>query len=536
MLAPRTLQQLLAERARRLAATTPAKYERITAAIRGEYHPKQGAFARSQAEQEAAICTRRSGKSRCIIAEMLCTALEEPNSHQVYINETKHESKRIAWRGAKNKDGFIPLLQRFGMLGEVRTNKTELSITFANGALIELFGADDADQMEKLRGGAYRRVVVDEAQKIVHLQELVEGVLQPAMRDQFMETGRAGQIWLTGTPSQETAGYFYDVTNDEEPLAGWEVHRWSVSDNPYFGATPEIRWANTAGAILAKNRWTGSEPKFQREWLGKWVKEDARYVYHANRMPEHRLVFAPLRMHADGSYDHERALADLPQRTDGRKPRRIEWMSALGVDLGYDPGAFALVLWAYSHDHPDVYEMWSWKMTGLVPDVQREAIDAIRSSVPLTIMVGDPGGLGKGELEGWRERHGLPIDDAEKTQKRTWMEFFNGDITSGRVRLREGSPLLHEMKHLMWAPIKARRAEAPGVAIAPKEWANRKLKDGSVPGNHCCDAGLYAYRHLTHYLHRAPEDLPEVGSPEWFRREEQRMEDEIDEYDPDQQD
>jgi hypothetical protein len=491
----------------------------IAQSIRKLYHDAQRRFVESKADQRAGLCTRRAGKTFLLAPEFIATALEEPGSHQIYGHETRAEARRLMWRGNHGRDGLLPRLHQYGLDRECKINKTELSITFPNGSVIELIGLNDEDQINKLRGNAFRRVVLDEGQKVRNLQELVEDVLQPALRDYQQIGGCSGELWMFGTPSKHPSGYFFEVTNAENPLPGWEVHRWSVRDNPFWGSTPEERWDKTAGAILRKNNWTGDEPKFRREWKAEWVHEDASYVYAIHQVQEHTRYFAPLRSHVDGSYDHETALLDLPRFADpkDKRPRPITWLFALGVDLGYDPGAFAVVLWAYSHDCPDVYEMWSWKRSGLVPDAQAEAVKRVIEVARPVIVVGDPGGLGKAELAGWRERHNLPIDDAEKAQKRTWQEFLNGDITAGRVHFRKGSPLVHEMEHLLWVPETKRR---PGNDNAPVEWANRALRDKSVPGNHCCDGGLYSYRHLTHYLGRGPEN---------DETEEQRIENQVDE-------
>jgi hypothetical protein len=526
----------------------------IAQSIRKIYHEAQRRFVESKADQRAGLCTRRAGKTFLLAPEFIATALEEPGSHQIYGHETRAEARRLMWRGNHGRDGLLPRLHQYGLDRECKINKTELSITFPNGSIIELIGLNDEDQINKLRGNAFRRVVLDEGQKVRNLQELVEDVLQPALRDYQQIGGRPGELWMFGTPSKHPSGYFFEVTNAENPLPGWEVHRWSVRDNPFWGGTPDERWDKTAGEILRKNNWTGDEPKFRREWKAEWVYEDASYVYAIHQVQEHARYFAPLRSHVDGSYDHETALKDLPRtwplpqpttpatsqrlvpmarnRSNGRltqrlttKARPITWLFALGVDLGYDPGAFAVVLWAYSHDCPDVYEMWSWKKTGLVPDAQAEAVKRVIEIARPVIVVGDPGGLGKGELAGWRERHSLPIDDAEKAQKRTWQEFFNGDLTAGRVHFRQGSPLVHEMEHLLWVP--ETKKKRPGNDKRPVEWANRALRDKSVPGNHNCDAGLYGYRHLTHYLGRGPEN---------DETEEERMENQVDEDHADSED
>ncbi len=48
-------------------------------------------------------------------------------------------------------------------------------------------------------------------------------------------------------------------------------------------------------------------------------------------------------------------------------------------------------------------------------------------------------------------------------------------------------------------------------------------EDVSCP-NHCCDAGLYAYRAAWHYLHTEDEVKPKRGSAAFLKAEEELME------------
>jgi hypothetical protein len=147
---------------------------------------------------------------------------------------------------------------------------------------------------------------------------------------------------------------------------------------------------------------------------------------------------------------------------------------------------------------PDVFEMWSWKRSRLVPDDWRCIAEMLFLQVAegLVVMVGDPGGLVVASLEAWRERLGIPMESSDKAGKASWQEMLNGDIRRGRFHYRAGSPLLDEHRHLVWAPQVAGRR--------PKEHADRRLPDGRIPGNHCSDAALYCFRHLSAHLHRPP--------------------------------
>lgn len=514
---------------------------------RFEQHPKQRAFWQTEALQAAALCTRRAGKSDGGVHEWLSLAIEVPGWRGVYVNETKPEARKIVWRNDMGQ-GFCDLIAKHGVvegdawrLGSVtaRTNDTTLEINFSNGSQIALFGADDEQSIGKLRGQAKDEIWVDEAQKMRHLRAFILQVAQACLADKRRhndEPGhrKSGKLKLTGSPSEDSAGYFYDVTPEEDsgdiPLPNWEVHRWSVLDNPWFGVTPDERFARTAGEQLIANGWNGTEPEYIREWLGKWVKSDARYVYPVHAVPQHiGLTYAPQRL-TDNRInpahpkwvDLQAALADLPLPGRGRRP--YEWLYAIGADFGYAQDPFALCVWAFTHapDRPEIYELFSWKEHKVVPDDQRDYLKALWDGLDnVVVLVGDPAGQVAANMAGWRERTGLPIDEADKSSKQTWQALMAGDIRKGMVRYREGSPLLDEHRHLVYLPTK------PGKPL--KDDAARRASDGKIHGNHVSDGALYAFRHLTHYTNRPMAERPAPGTREALEDEADREEQKIDE-------
>lgn len=506
------------------------------------------------------MCTRRAGKSDGGVREWLAKAITTPGWRGVYVNETKDEARKIVWRNDLGQ-GWLNLLVQFGTsegdgyrIGGVIAvaNETRLEINFSNGSQIMLFCADDEGAIDRLRGQAKDEIWVDEAQKFVHLRLFIEEVASACLKD------KRGRLRLTGTPSEDCAGYFYECSPEPEsgdvPLKGWDGHRWSVTDNPWFGrvvpgddgyyvmangeggvleqvAGPiadraeadaiaeQTRWDRTAGEELELNDWTGEEPKFLREWRGKWVKGDARFVYPVHAVPTHILVYAPQRLTTNtfrsehpAWLDVEAAIADLPWNR--RAMRDYQWMYAIGADFGYHPDPFALVVWAFTQELPDVYELFSWKQTKVNTDDQGAYMKMLWDSVPNVVsFVGDVDGK-KDDVEVWVNRMNLPIEPAKKQGKNMLEELLAGDIRKGRVHFREGSPLLTEMRHLVYLPTK------PGKTREVDKY--RKVA-GVVHAEHCCDAGRYSFSDLTHYLHKAPKDRPPPGTHEAFAAEEREL-------------
>ena len=573
---------LLMERRRRAAqaqAVTPemeAWTERmrpIADRLRGEMHPKQRAFwairvagQATRALRRAAKTTRRSGKTSGGTREVLARCVEFSGYRAVYCNTTLAEALKLVWRSDTGRDGWLELLRIHGFRvahkrAEMESGKADCFvddrlhvIEFRNGSQIAIFCADDAASIEKIRGQAKHLVWIDEAQKFGHLQTFVEDILEGNLTD-FV-----GELLLTGTPSKAAGSYYYDVTkepNQGERAEGWEVHEWSLLDNPFFGPDetsrfnrallPRILRAQPRKSQLSPEAWVakfcGDPPGwYSREYLGKWILTDAFFVYAIHTVPANERTYAPMRTtHARpfspegkaiesidmslGWYDHQAALEDLPRRwTDHRgKKHSIRWLVAAAFDFGFHPDPFAVNLTAWSLDVEDLYELWSWKQVELHVDDQRDVVRWVLANVDgITVCVGDAGGLQKGHLQGWRERLGVQIEDAEKASKATWIALLSGEISAGRYNYRDGSPLLDEHEHLLW------QTDKNGELIIPhQENADRALSDRRVPGNHCSDCGLYGFRHLvgrrTEFTGRDPADPDEA-----IRRDEAEMERDVD--------
>lgn len=502
-----------AQQAKRSTAL-PARL--LIAELRALYYDKQRAFFTSKHKRRATRKTRRSGATTGGCREFVARALEVPGWRGTYVASTRNEARDRAWR-SDTKSGFVDLLEQFGKLVDignvvayrlgginVQVREQDLALEFSNGSRINLFGADDERSLRKQRGNAKHVYWIDEAQDFRFLEEFYKAVVVGALVDY------RGECWLTGTPSKDCAGLFYEVTREDptpEYEQAWEVHSIAVVDNPYFGKTESERWENTAGAAIRENGWAADDPDLLREWFARWIRTDANYVYAVHSVLEHELCYAPSRMAPDGFPDIKRALLDLP----GADARR-EYFLAMGADLGTRDD-FALVIWAWSLQDPILYEVCSFKQPGLDYDEMALHLNSARSQAVIGLVTADAGGGGKPAVMGWSkkwvDRYNIPIIEATKTNKAMAIKQVNNDIRRGMLRLRSGGPLLAEMKVHRWAKIRS----ASGAQV----------EDPTTP-NHACDAGLYGHRESFHHRHRPPEVIPPKGSQEWLLREEQEME------------
>ncbi len=498
--------------------------EQRIAAMRAECagNPKQMAMGKDPSRMLCVQGTRRSGKSSFWNRELCAFGLEHPGSHQLYINTTRKEAKRICWRGANKKDGIFSLNERYDLGYEARVG--DLQFAHPNGSIIDLVGADDEAAVDRALGGAYHRAVFDESQKMLWLKRAME-VFGPAMMD------FRGQIVLLGSPDRLFAGLYYEITNGKLAKSRWSIHKLSILDNPHFGKTEAERYQVILD-YCEEHGLTVDDPQVRRAWFNEWATEDALFVYDVHKVPEHTLCYAEPRWttieipQPDGKSfeavewpDFYAALEDLPRRADGSHK---SWNIGVGADLGYDPDPFGLVVGCWSEEDPCLYELGSWKMPKLIPDQQVWLLQRVRELLHPQFMVGDAGGGGKlvvkGWEHGWLDRAPLPIQAAEKHNKATFQEFLNNDIRTGRCKLRRGSPLHKEMQEL------PKLIGPTGKVI---ENVARGEGGGKRHPNDCTDPWLYFHREARHHRYvdgtERPGKAPK-GSEEYLQEVEARLE------------
>lgn len=561
------------------------------ATIRAWMYPKQRAFFTSKATWRATVKTRRAGATSGGVRELIARALEFPGFRATYVTDTGVNARERAWNN-DNKSGFCDVVRKIGEPVRLKRKKLEaykiddivievrngeMQLDFDNGSQIDMFGADNIGRQQNKRGSSKDVFWVDEAQGFRQLEDFI-GVISPSMTD------FRGECWLTGTPGLDCTGLFYEITKEheegDEKLEEWEVHHFTVADNPFFGAVvdstapdgsviyyvednlahnvklskaeqadhrhgpyattadaelaaADIRWEVTAGNEKRTKNLKGDEPDFVREWLGRWVKADARYVYPVHAVPKHQLLFAPQRLadnplvgsdpRFDGHprwYDHHAAVGDLPRVGRDRRPHK--WLYSLWFDFGFHPDPFAAVMWAFTTTLNDVYEMFSWKQTGIHADDQARYIKLLWDVDPAIVSFGGDAAGKQADFAEWARRLNMPLEEANKAGKNTLEDLLAGDIRRGMVHLRDGSPLHAEMRNLVYLPSK------PGK---PREVHKHRAVNGVIHGDHCCDAARYGFSALTHYLSQVPGDKPPPSSRAALMAEEKTIERKLEEAD-----
>lgn len=397
---------------------------------------------------KTAQCTRRAGKTYAAGIYLIHEALMYPRSTCLYLASTREQAKRILI-----KDVMIPLKRRFNLGFEY--NKKDLSITLPNESVIYLLGLDSNEsEMEKAYGQKYRLVMIDEAGMWKQDQrELVHSVLEPATAD------LSGTICLIGSPVPSTRTYFYDITGKQNPqdqgyVKGWSRHYWGWWDNPH---TKEKIETLLARKVQDSPGFTDTT-FYKNMYLNQWVTDTGSLVY---------------------AFDYNKNLVK-GLNSD------IEYQHILGIDLGYND-ATAFVIWAHSMLDESMYVVYVEKKAKLDITSVAERVVEIQKKFDISRMVVD--GASKQAVAELRERHGLPLEPADKRDKADFIEMMNADFVTGRLKVLDGAgdALIDEYNELTW--------------FIPRN-SNRRLENPNCE-NHASDAALYGWRLMHKYQGRA---------------------------------
>lgn len=410
----------------------------------GSLFPKQRAFVEDPARFKSALCTRRAGKTVAAGTDLAASSLARPKIPNAYITLTRFNAKRLMWPQLHR------LKARYGLSCEL--NESDLIARFDNGASIWLAGADDPRKVERIRGEGFGKVYIDEPGSFTKplLRYLMQEVVGPALVD------HRGTLCLTGTPDPIPDGIFYDATTSLTTRHGgpWSLHTWSMLDNPFI-----VDPAEEIERVLRDNGWTREHPKFRREYLGEWVRDLGSLVY---------------------PYDAQRNWVE-------RLPDDGEWMFTLGIDYGtVDATAFAVVAWRRRKPN-EVWLVESWGKSGLIPSEAAEEVSKLCARYRFDRIVGDVGGLGKGYVEEARRRWGIPIQPAQKQNKRGYIELIQGDLKAGNFKV-----------------VGPRCGEWIDEAEKLQFEDETREKEDPNGSNHRLDAALYAYRDARQWNEKPP--------------------------------
>jgi hypothetical protein len=394
------------------------------------------------------LCThRRWGKTEGLLRYAGDICQMWPRASVAHIMQQKVNAEDIAW----------PILDELDDIygWNSHPHNVKLYRTFPNKSRIRLYGADDPRFQRLLRGKHFHLVIIDESQDF-HFSDigyLFKRILLPTVADDM------GRIIMAGTPPESDNGYFYDTV-----LGGHS--EWTVvcSERMYENPHTARQLKEQVEDLKLDNPEVEKEPWFQREYMGKCIIDTRNNVIQ-------------LRPHLNYLYEWD------PQDSD---------RYVLGIDWGFDDAsAYVVGTWNPNRYRWFIYLEAYEKKKMLLHDHVAQ-IRHFQEKYPGIRLVSDPTGNAKALIEELRQVYGLPIEDARKAEKDTYIEIVNSDASLGRVKV-----------YNVFDPDKP---EENGVA---KQWSSLvwewiKGKKRQSREDHVHDAALYARRLAMPQLYREP--------------------------------
>lgn len=354
--------------------------------------------------------------------------------------------------------------------------------TAPSGATLQFGYCDNEGDLERYKGPHFHFIAIDE---LTEWPEGWYGFLFSRLRKHVDDP----------IPLRMRAG-----TNPDGIGAEWVRQRFAIPEGEIISApivtqegsrvffparaedNPTLDLVEYEKSLVAMTGSTTS-PRYQQLRWGRWLRDFEGLVY---------------------AYDPARNLAELELPAGKEARERAGWHFMLGIDYGFrDSTAFAVLGWR-DHD-ATVYVLESMKRTELTPSDAADITHDLEKAYGFERIVGDVGGLGKGYAEETRRRFHIPVQPAEKKNKRGYIDLLNGDLRSARLRVVAGrnDDLVQEWTVLPWD--EERKMPAAGF------------------DDHIADAVLYVWRAANAWLEEPAEKKPAPGTREALEREAEEM-------------
>lgn len=439
----RAIDREIVRRARakelRKAEYAPTKRELDTAEqLEARWFPEQKAFFTSTARRRVAFCTRRAGKTIGTAIWFLSSLLRYPTALHLYIAQTSGVAKLYLWPELKR------LIHEYDLPFEANENDLTIKHKRGMGALV-LKGADNAKQIQNLRGPHWKKVALDEAASFgAYIEELIMEILGAALRD------TNGELVLTGTAGKVKRGLFYEACHElrrrrSDGAPVYELHRWSLQDNPFL---PDD--AKNEDLIIDDEGFSGpDDPRFLREFRGIWAVGDSERVF--------------------SGFSEDKNLYDGPL------PAGHSWRYLLGCDFGWhDESALCVVAW--SRTCPTIYVPEIWGKSRLYTDEIASRILEMKEKHGVSRFVGDTGGYGKNVVVHLQRDYGIYVEQAQKREKLDHIAFINSAFARGDIKIhRHGAKKLIQQLHEV-------------------AWNEQRTNAGNHERDDYCFAMVYAWR------------------------------------------
>jgi len=354
-----------------------------------------------------------------------------------------------------------------------RWNEVDRRWTFPGGAVIQFGYCDTEGDLARYKSSEFQFIGIDELTEwperwytflFSRLRRTI-GVDVPLKMRAATNPDGLGQEWVRrrfGIPLNETPTAIIRTRDGDDERVFLPAR---AEDNPSLDLTAYEKSLRKMGPA-----------RYAQLRHGRWLRDGEGLVYKfdaiRNRAPGVRAVLAPA---------------------------KDAWSFILAHDYGTTKAtAWAVLGWA-PHD-PILYVVESFKREGTTPSEAAEVSLRLVEKYAPDRIVGDLGGLGKGYAVEARRRFRLPIIAAKKTDKRGYIDLFNGDLQGGLVKLLDGNGDLEtEWNELPWAKHRI-------------EGEQQKEAEGFP--NHIADAVLYGWREAYAYLEEPRKPKPTAAERE----------------------
>lgn len=407
------------------------------------------------ADRIALLSDRRFGKTYASVIYATALCLTRRRGSVMYIGLQKDVARGIFLQNFyKIRDEFdVPCV----------VDEREYTIFFPDtDSQIVISGADNPRLARLFRGKEHDLVVIDEAQdfRYIDLEHFINNEIISCLDD------REGRLFLSGTPGNEEAGFFYDVVVTEKHDDYAVVH-----GKPFTNPSNRKRRLKRMAAMRATNPKIEEEAWVQREYFGRWVVDNRDLMVSLN--PQLNYI-----------------------RDWGALPGD-EYI--LSIDWGFTaPSAYVLGVWNPKRNNVLVYlEAWEQKEMMLLDHLA--AIDKYRTHAIYgknLRIIADPGGSNKAIVEELRKTYKIPIENATKDGKSLILDQVNMDASLGNIQVFNVND--------------PDRPQDCGVAVQwnkltwIKDPKTREKKEGSP--RHIHDAALYLRRAARIELYEKPKE------------------------------